>query len=146
MQVGRSQEEMICVSSQENENSSQELISNAGNQEDVLTPGTNHSQKSVITISSQESDSLPTTPTQGIRLGLSNFGVNQNKQPAVTSSLFGSSKQQAPTTAAGLGKARVSGLFRPPKKAPALHQTSVLAMFARVPKKADLGPSQNSQD
>ena len=138
-----SQEETICISSQEKENS-QESISNAGIQEDGF-PGADHSQKSVITISSQELEALPTTPTQGIRLGLSKFSVNQNKKPAVTSSLSGSSKQ-APAAAPGLGKARVSGLSRPSKKAPALHQTSVLSMFARIVKKADLGSSQGSQD
>ena len=146
MKGGRlQQEEVICISSQEKENSSQELISNAGSQEDAITAGTDHSQKSVITISSQESEALPTTPTQGIRLGLNKFAVNQNKKPAVTSSLLGSSKQ-APVAAAGLCKARVSGLSRPSKKAPALHQTSVLSMFARIVKKADLGSSQGSQD
>ena len=143
--MGRHQEEVICISSQEKENSSQELISNVGSQEDAITAGADHSQKSVITISSQESEALPTTPTQGIRLGLSKFSVNQKKKPAVTSSLLGSSKQSS-VAAAGLGKARVSGLSRPSKKAPALHQTSVLSMFARIVKKADLGSSQGSQD
>ena len=140
--MGKSQEDTICISSQEKENISQESIS-------AVMTGTDHSQESVISISSQEeSQPVPTTPTQGIRLGLSKFAVNQNKKkPAlVTSSLLGSSKQQAPTTTGHLGKARVSGLSRPPKKAPGLHQTSVLSMFARIVKKADLGPSQGSQD
>ena len=123
-------------------------MSAVGSQEDVIT-GIDHSQKSVISISSQESEApLPTTPTQGIRLGLSKFAVmsqNKKKPAVVTSSLLGFSSKQAPA-ATGLGKARVSGLSRPPKKAPALHQTSVLSMFARIPKKADLGPSQGSQD
>ena len=143
--MNNSQEETICISSQEKENISQESVSAVGSQEDVIT-GTDHSQKSVISISSQESEAhLPSTPTQGIRLGLSKFAVMNKKPAVVTSSLLGFSSKQAPA-ATGLGKARVSGLSRPPKKAPALHQTSVLSMFARIPKKADLGPSQGSQD
>ena len=141
--MSKSQEETICISSQEKENISQESVSAVGSQEDVIT-GIDHSQKSVISISSQESEApLPTTPTQGIRLGLSKFAVMSKKHAVVTSSLLGFSSKQAP---AGLGKARVSGLSQPPKKAPALHQISVLSMFARIPKKADLGPSQGSQD
>ena len=143
--MSKSQEETICISSQEKENISQESVSAVGSQEDVIA-GTDHSQNSVISISSQESEApLPTTPTQGIRLGLSKFAVMNKKTAVVTSSLLGFSSKQAPA-ATGLGKARVSGLSRPPKKAPALHQTSVLSMFARIPKKADLGPSQGSQD
>ena len=139
--MGKSQEGTICISSQEKENISQESISAA-------TKGIDDgSQESVISISSQEHEPMPTTPTQGIRLGLSKFAVNnQNKKkPALVTP--SSSKQQAPAVATGhLGKARVSGLSRPPKKTPGLHQTSVLSMFARIVKKADLGPSQGSQD
>ena len=124
-------QEVICISSQEKENSSQELLSDNGNQE--------KSQEREISTSSQGSDVPPTTPSQGIRLGLSKFSVNQ-KKPAVTTTLLGSTKL-APM--GHLGKARVSGLSRPPKKTPTLHQPSLLSMFERKVKKADLGPSHN---
>ena len=102
------------------------------------------SQGDVISISSQESTALPSTPTSGIRLGLSKFTSNQ-KKPVVTSSLLNSSKPAVKQAALGLGKARVSGLSRPPKKTPSLHQPSLLSIFSRVPKKANLGPSQDAK-
>merc|ERR1712181_44041 len=93
--VGKSQEETICISSQEKENISQKSIS-------AVTKGIDGSQESVISISSQE-EPMPTTPTQGIRLGLSKFAVNnQNKKkPALVTS--NSSRQQAPVILARQG-------------------------------------------
>ena len=123
--------EAICISSQDMEKESQEM-------------DTVDSQGDVISISSQESTALPSTPTSGIRLGLSKFTSNQ-KKPVVTSSLLNSTKPAVKQAALGLGKARVSGLSRPPKKTPSLHQPSLLSIFSRVPKKANLGPSQDAK-
>jgi len=123
--------EVICISSQDMEKEGQEM-------------DTVDSQGDVISISSQESNALPSTPTSGIRLGLSKFTSSQ-KKPVVTSSLLNSSKPAVKQAALGLGKARVSGLSRPPKKTPSLHQPSLLSIFSRVPKKANLGPSQDAK-
>jgi len=123
--------EVICISSQDMEKEGQEM-------------DTVDSQGDVISISSQESTALPSTPTSGIRLGLSKYTSNQ-KKPVVTSSLLNSTKPARKQAALGLGKARVSGLSRPPKKTPSLHQPSLLSIFSRVPKKANLGPSQDAK-
>jgi len=111
-----------------------------------------------------------TTPSQGIRLGLSRLSSASSTKPPSsltkppssltkptssltkppsltkpTSSLtkptsLGKSSSKPPTA---LGPARVSGLVRPAK--PAMKQGSLVAMFARTVRRAELGPAPSQE-